>query len=50
MSTELKENIIDLIHYYNHHKVGKMIESHPSFVEHDFIELLARLEKELTAA
>jgi hypothetical protein len=47
MSNELKENIQNLIHYYKHHKVDKMIETHPSFVCDDFTKLLKELEKEL---
>lgn len=48
MSNELKENVINLIHYYNHHKVSEMIKTHPGFVEDDFTKLLAELEKEVT--
>jgi len=47
MSNELKENIQNLIHYYDHHGIDKMIVSHPSFVEQDFSELLKRLEAEV---
>ena len=47
MSNELQENIINLIHYYNHHTVEAMIQTHPSFVEEDFTKLLSELEKEM---
>lgn len=47
MSETSKQTIIDLIHYYQHHKVDAMVRSHPSFVIDDFSKLLALLEKEL---
>jgi hypothetical protein len=47
MSAELKENIQNLIHYYSHHTVEKMVKTHPGFVVEDFTKLLSELEKEL---
>lgn len=47
MSEELKQQIIDLGHYYRHHKLTKMVKTHPSFVAEDFAKLLAKLHKEL---
>lgn len=47
MSDELKQQIIDLGHYYRQHKLAKMVKSHPSFVAEDFAKLLAKLHKEI---
>lgn len=47
ISEELKQQITDLGHYYSHHKIAKMVKSHPSFVADDFAKLLAKLHKEL---
>jgi hypothetical protein len=49
MSDELKQQIIDLGHYYRQHKLAKMVNSHPSFVAEDFAKLLAKLHKEIEA-
>lgn len=48
MSDELTEKIKDLVHYYNHHTVEKMVEKHPGFVAEDFSKLLEMLDKEVT--
>jgi len=47
MSDELKQQIIDLGHYYRQHKITKMIKTHPGFVADDFAKLLAKLHKEI---
>lgn len=47
MNNQLKDNIINLISYYNQHKVDQMIKTHPSFVVDDFTKLLSELEKGL---
>ena len=47
MSDELKQQIIDLGHYYRQHKIAKMIKTHPGFVADDFAKLLAKLHKEI---
>ena len=44
MSDQLKENIQNLIHYYNHHGIEQMVKTHPSFVVEDFTKLLKELE------
>lgn len=47
MSAELKENILNLISYYNYHGIDKMRETHLGFIADDFKKLLAELEKEM---
>lgn len=47
MSDELKQQIIDLGHYYRQYKLAKMVKTHPSFVAEDFAKLLAKLHKEI---
>lgn len=47
MSEELKELAQQLISYYGHHGIEKMIKARPGFVEEDFTKLLTALEKEL---
>lgn len=47
MSDQLKENIQNLIHYYDHHGIEQMVKTHPSFVTEDFGKLLKELEKEI---
>lgn len=47
MSKDTKEEIKNLISYYNYHKVEKMIVKRPGFVVDDFKKLLAIMEAEL---
>lgn len=47
MTQELKQEIIDMVNYYNHHKVENMAKTHTEFVIDDFTKLLSKLEKEL---
>ena len=49
MTSELKENIQNLVSYYNHHGVAEMMNKHPGFVADDFAELLVKLHKEIEA-
>ena len=47
MTTELKDNIQQLISYYNHINMEDLNKRKPGFVTDDFTKLLARLDKEL---
>ena len=47
MTTELKDNIQQLISYYNHIDMEDLNKRKPYFVTDDFTKLLARLDKEL---